>query len=116
MWIKIGDEYKKIKENRSSAQPEKDVLRSNRRQITALLQYSLEKVSGLLLQDEIITSEEHNLFVNPEAQYQKKIIKEILDEIQINIAGKLNEFIEEILEEIGTTASENAAKQMSKIS
>ena len=114
--IKIGDEYKKKLKNGSSAQPEKDILRSNRHQITLLLQYNLEKVSGLLLQDEIITSEEHNLFVNPEAQYQKKIIKEILDEIQNNIAGKLNEFIEDILEEIGTIALEDAARQMSKIS
>ena len=73
-------------------------------------------VSGRLLQCNIVTCEEHGVFVNPGAKYEDLLIAIILDEIGTSIKidkRKFNTFLDEVLEEIGGPA-EDIAGRMSR--
>ena len=92
------------------------MLNTNQAAIASNLQFNLVAVSGKLLQCDIITSEEHGVFVNPGAKYEDLMIGKVLDEIGTSIKidkRKFNTFLDEVLEEIGGPAEEIAGR-MSK--
>ena len=92
------------------------MLSSNQAAIAANLQFNLVAVSGRLLQCDIVTSEEHGVFVNPAAKYEDLMIGKVLNEIGSAIKRdkkKFHVFLNEVLEEIGGPAEE-VAEKMSK--
>ena len=100
---------------KGTRQPEKKVLSSNQAAIAANLQFNLVAVSGRLLQCDIVTSEEHGVFVNPASKYEDLMIGKVLNEIGSTIKHDKKKFhvFLEVLEEIGGPA-EKVAEKMSK--
>ena len=100
---------------KGTIQPEKKVLSSNQGAFAENLQFNLVAVSGRLLLCDIVTSEEHCLFVNPGAKYEDLMIGKVLNEIGSTIKRDKKKFhvFLEVLEEIGGSA-EKVAEKMSK--
>ena len=105
-------EKQKREEDKKIALPEnpgraiKAVLEGEQANIISHLEYNLETVAGRLLKD-VLSDEEHQTICNPEADYVRRVMNEILDGVLSSIQEDKEDmyvFIEDVLREIGGPA------------
>ena len=84
----------------------KAVLEGEQASIISHLEHNLETVAGRLLKD-VLTDAEHQKICNPEADYVRRVMNEILDGVLSSIQQDKEDmyvFIEDVLREIGGPA------------
>lgn len=100
---------------KNSGKAVKAVLEREQANIISHLEFNLESVAGRLLKD-VLSDEEHQTICNPEADYNRRVMDEILGGVLCSIQDNkelMYVFIEDVLKEIGGPA-DRLAKALSK--
>lgn len=91
------------KNTENSGRAIKAVLEREQASIISHLEYNLETVAGRLLKD-VLSDDEYQTVCNPEADYNRRVMNEILDGVLSSIQEdkeNMYVFIEDVLKEIG---------------